>query len=547
MKRIAVCLTLALVFGVEACLPPQPVDEDLSPGAPTPIGPVRALLSASQTPGPMVSIAPTCQPSASVTSSPTPVAAATPVGFPSTALPTPVLTPLPSESQASWRRVATPGGGGAYSLLVDPRDSIVLYMGALAGSLYKSQDAGARWTRMVDMAEAIGSAPLAMHPSNPSVILSSQVVWHTGADGAPDRSTTFVWKTSDGGASWMQIPAVESPGPGSIGFGVIAFNPRNPEVIYAGSGSEGVYKSENGGVAWRFSGPGKSQVFSLAVDPGDNQTVYASLNAGVYVSCDAGLTWNETPAGERFSQSVVAGRDGSVFVAPGRYSPDRGCSWVTLPLSARKLALDPDSDRVIYAADFGPSNISGQNTGIRLSTDGGASWSLVGDRVGTGDIWALVVTPTSPRTLYLAGSNGLWATTIPVPAPAKGALKLDVFKELATFVGAPILSPTYVPSSVSCGLSAGGSDTGFSAYWQVDGRRLSLSMGSGSGNPGQSGEPEPYRFRGTSATLIRGRADYDFVLVWKEPPANSGYMLGAKGLSWEEFLRVANSLQMAEP
>lgn len=468
-------------------------------------------------------------------------------------LPSPVETEalpssLPTQTKPVWNRISPAEVGSVSSVLVDPRDSLVLYLGAMSGRLYKSRDAGGTWTRILEPLDSFSSAgghrPLAMHPSNSAILYTAQVVWGPGAGPEPFSSPIIVSKTADGGVTWQHIPVVQRQGRGGAAFQVLVFDPQNPKVIYAGSDAEGVFKSQDGGFTWDFKGPGKSEVFSLAVDPVDTQTVYASLNAGVYISRDGGSTWEESRAGVRFSQSVVAGRGGSVYVTPGGYSADRGCSWVSLPMSGERIALDADSDRVVYSANYGPANIFGENPGVVLSTDGGMNWSLIGERLTRGDIRDLVVSVTSPRTLYLATSDGLWSYSLPAPLPGQGAVE-DIFKREARLLGFPILRPSYVPPGLSCGLSVGKCDKGFHAFWQKDNQRLGLDLACG--NVGESGQKEAYPFRSTSATLLKGRQDSDFILLWREPGTEMGYTLGAKGLSWEEFLRVADSLRLVEP
>lgn len=434
-----------------------------------------------------------------------------------------------TDPQTAWRRISPPYTN-AYWVAIDPSDSRVLYLGNLTGrfsTVYKSQNGGTTWTRILEESTAF-----AVHPLNPKLLYSAQGVW-TGSN--------FVSISADGGATWQKVGAVR---PAAVEFRLFAFHPQNPEVIYAGSITEGVFKSEDGGFAWEFKGPGKSEVFSLAVDPEAPGVVYVSLNAGVYVSRNGGDSWQETVAGVRFSQSLVVGRSGSLYVAGGGYSPDRGCSWVALPMPGERLALDPDSDRVVYAANYGPSSVSGEEPGILVSTDGGMRWKTLGERLAKGYIWGLVVAPTNPRTLYLATSEGLWSYTFPKPMP-EGSPMQDMFKGQASLLGFPILKPAYVPTSLSCGLSIGKCNRGFLAHWEAGDKRLTLDLACS--NPGLSGQREPYPFRRAPATLIKGGRDNEFLLVWKEPMTEMGYSLAGKGLSWEEFVRVADSLQTVQP
>lgn len=86
---------------------------------------------------------------------------------------------------------------------------------------------------------------LAIHPTNPDIV-------YAGA------ASGGVWKSTDGGQNWVD----KSGNLNSLTFGAIALDPSNPDVVYAGTGEyhwilterfysgDGLYKSTNGGDNW---------------------------------------------------------------------------------------------------------------------------------------------------------------------------------------------------------------------------------------------------------------------------------------------------------
>jgi hypothetical protein len=87
---------------------------------------------------------------------------------------------------------------------------------------------------------------------------------------------------------------------GAGNFDGVFFDPQQPGVVYAASDVTGVFRSADNGDHWemRSVGLGNYEVSSFAVDPFDSNTLYAgagalssSRKAGIYVSHDAGLTW----------------------------------------------------------------------------------------------------------------------------------------------------------------------------------------------------------------------------------------------------------------
>ncbi|HEU5452132.1 MAG TPA: hypothetical protein VFU76_09115 [Terriglobales bacterium] len=174
-----------------------------------------------------------------------------------------------------------------------------------------------------------------------------------------------VWKTSNGGESWMPI----SDRQGIFAIGAITVDPTDPNVIYVGTGEpclrnditagDGVYKSTDGGRTWSTIGLRDSRhIAEILVDPKNPQTVFVAAvghafgpNAerGVFRSNDGGKNW----------QKVL-------------YVDDK--------TGATDLVFDPKDPKVLYAAMYevrrtAYSMISGgPGSGLYKSTDGGSTW-----------------------------------------------------------------------------------------------------------------------------------------------------------------------------
>jgi len=182
--------------------------------------------------------------------------------------------------------------------------------------------------------------------------------------------TNGVLRSIDGGATWQ--PATR--GLDNAWVRVFAFDPADPGVIFAGlqSGAPPVYKSTDGGNSWRPAGLGLpvTNVMSLAVDPRRPRTIYAASDTvnpaapGLFRSTDGGATWKLRGAGLP---------NGSIDA----------------------LAVSPTTPGLLYAGAFG----------VFRSTDGGASWTAG----GPGPEWvsALALEPRS-GALYAAATNGLF-------------------------------------------------------------------------------------------------------------------------------------------
>ena len=118
-----------------------------------------------------------------------------------------------------------------------------------------------------------------------------------------------VWKSSNGGTTYK--PVFDKQGSQSIG--AVAIDPKNPKVVWVGTGEswtrnsvsvgDGMYKSVDGGENWTSAGLKNSERISkIIVDPTDSNTVYACVpgklwsdsdDRGLYKTTDGGTTWTK--------------------------------------------------------------------------------------------------------------------------------------------------------------------------------------------------------------------------------------------------------------
>lgn len=78
------------------------------------------------------------------------------------------------------------------------------------------------------------------------------------------------------------------------GASCLAADPLNPNIIYAGTKEQGVWRSDDGGATWQPGGLVGKSVKSLAVNPHNSNIIYAGTKpALMFVSRDGGKTWSE--------------------------------------------------------------------------------------------------------------------------------------------------------------------------------------------------------------------------------------------------------------
>ncbi len=126
-----------------------------------------------------------------------------------------------------------------------------------------------------------------------------------------------VWKSVNGGTSYK--PVFDKQSVQSVG--AVTIDPKNPKVIWVGTGEswtrnsvsvgDGVYKSIDGGETWTNMGLRESErIAKVIVDPANTDTVYVcapgklwsdSDERGVYKTTDGGKTWTKILQGANLS------------------------------------------------------------------------------------------------------------------------------------------------------------------------------------------------------------------------------------------------------
>jgi photosystem II stability/assembly factor-like uncharacterized protein len=244
----------------------------------------------------------------------------------------------------SWRRLRVPwnwiwdvGSATFSALAVDPRDPDVVYAGIDNGSSvwFKSTDGGATWEGAWDGSFVFRASAYAADPF-PSALafdpLDPDTLYGYGG-GLP------LFKSTDGGATWQRVayPFI----PASLNVGNLAIDPREPATLYAAAGEsmtfprnpgegEGIFKSTDAGSSWRALGLKGHNIWALAIDPRQRQTVYAGTESGLFRSTDGGGSWS------RFSRGLPSDGIESLAVDPARgilYAvlTDGGIYELTLP------------------------------------------------------------------------------------------------------------------------------------------------------------------------------------------------------------------------
>ena len=323
------------------------------------------------------------------------------------------------------------------ALAIDQKNPKTIYAGtgesnmrntvSIGNGIYKSTDGGDNWTKIgLDSTEHISK--VLIDPSNSSVI-------YVAAPGAlwSDSKHRGLYKSNDAGKTWEKILYINE----KAGVADVEIDPQNTNVLYAttwefrrmpyafnsgGTGS-GIYKSTDAGKTWKELTNGLPKKpfgrVAIALAPSSPKNLWAiveSENTGLYISSDGGDTWKEQSATENirsrpfyFSTLEVDPKDAKRVYRPAfsfAYSSDGGYSFAEasneggwIHSDHHALWINPENTNIMYL---------GTDGGVYYSLDRGVNWKFV-NNLPVGQFYHVSADDQEPYRVYGGlQDNGSW-------------------------------------------------------------------------------------------------------------------------------------------
>jgi len=150
--------------------------------------------------------------------------------------------------------------------------------------------------------------PFASNARNPAGIAISDLVWHQGALYFSDLLSEGIWRSTDNGASWTasgtSLPTLPFVGFAKTYYAVASAG----DALLTVEATRGVFRSTDGGATWSQSVSGISGVANSPLVGGrtwtghdvvgaPDGTAFAVVDSRLYRSRDGGATWTEIGAG----------------------------------------------------------------------------------------------------------------------------------------------------------------------------------------------------------------------------------------------------------
>ena len=295
-------------------------------------------------------------------------------------------------------------GGSIGAISASESDPNILYVGTGEktvrgnvspgyGGFWKSDDAGETWKKMNLDIDQVQVGRIAIHPKNPDIVYIAII-----GDLFKDSNKRGVYKSTDGGKSWRQV-LFSNERSGAVDISIDKNNPRiifastwnirrTPYSLESGGEGSGLWKSTDGGETWINISDNEGLpsgiwgISGVSVSPVNSKKVFALIEnkeGGLFRSDDGGSSWEKVNEDRNLRQRawyytrVYADtqNENRVYVMNVSFwrSEDGGKSfdrYRTPHGDHHDLWIDPENNKRLIVADDG---------GAQVSSDDANNWS----------------------------------------------------------------------------------------------------------------------------------------------------------------------------
>lgn len=313
-------------------------------------------------------------------------------------------------------------------IVVDPQNANIAYVAALGHAygpnpdrgVYKTEDGGAHWTKVLDAGPDVGAASLTIAIDNPNILFATmwnahRPPWSTYAPlGGPGSG---LYRSTDAGKTWAHLTASGLPD-GDWGRSGVAVS-RDGKRVYllVDAKKAGLYRSDDGGNTWTLENSdsrltGRAWYFSdITIDPNHPDVLYIP-NVALYRTDDGGKTITivrGAPGGDDYHELWVDPTDSSRMILGTdqgtTISVNHGETWSTWYNQPTAQIYHVITDNRFPYAVYGPQQDSG-GIAVMSRTDYGVLSVRNTFSPGGSESGYIAPDPDDPNILYSTGAFG---------------------------------------------------------------------------------------------------------------------------------------------
>jgi photosystem II stability/assembly factor-like uncharacterized protein len=289
--------------------------------------------------------------------------------------------------------------------------------GSHEGGFYKSTDGGDNWENITNglPTDLIGKGNLAVTAAKPDRVFAL-------VEAMPGAG---FYRSDDFGESWQMISEAQGLLGRPFYYTSLGSDPTDADVVWGGS--EGWFKTEDGGATWNRMPTPHGDNHDIWVSPNDGNVMVQANDGGANVSTDGGRTWSTQMnqptmeiygvwTDERFPYRLYGAQqdDGTHILSSAATGGVRGEDWWSGPgCETGPIIPHPSKSNIVYGSCKGQYSVMNMDTRQSKNYWIGAQ-SLYGNEMGNlalrfQRVSPMEVSPHDPEVLYY-GSNKLHRT-----------------------------------------------------------------------------------------------------------------------------------------
>ena len=173
--------------------------------------------------------------------------------------------------------------------------------------------------------------------------------------------------SSIGPFDWDHTAASRSYAPGSAHVYTVEQSISNPDIIYAGTATAGLWKSVDHGITWNAMTANilQSTVYAIEIDYTNANVIFASILETIMKSTDGGIS----------------------------FSPTGDAAFQNLNLDVRDIRMMPNNNQIVFACT---------DQGLYRTANAGNTWTLI----VSGDFQEVEIHPTNTSIVYAVRKQG---------------------------------------------------------------------------------------------------------------------------------------------
>ncbi len=273
-------------------------------------------------------------------------------------------------------------GGRIRSILCDPDDPNTIWIGSVAGGIWKTTDGGNHWNNINDFLPSLAISSMVYNSQNKNIMYAGTGESYTSL-GLPGAG---IFKSTDGGIHWLQLPSTDN---GDFKYvNRLCAHPDSGDVIYAVTNANTLYKTTNGGASWDSIGGFDSRPLDVKLDPSNVNEIYVGCSNALYISYDYGATWELQSTGTsgklpsdpgRCEIGICQSSPNKIYVSIDRNkgelwrSTNNGSTWSLINTGKEYLGDQGDYNNAIWVAPDNSDRLIVGGIDVYHSRNGG-SW-----------------------------------------------------------------------------------------------------------------------------------------------------------------------------